>query len=620
VALFFIALKDGDYMENTQGWDRYQTGLNYKDKINLFSTVDKSERFYSNRHWEGVKSNGLPTPILPVTKQIIDYKISAIMSDMITMQFSAEGIGDTEGDEQAKQYREAAAILSQYSKTLWENLKVDGMNEDGLLDAALSGDMVSYWYWNDKVDAGNGQMGGICGELIDNVNCFFGDPNEPLINDAYGPVQPYMLLSFRRQISDVKREAKENGVKEQDLKKITGDSETDKQAGDRSKIELDGAGDDGKCIVLLELWPENGTIWARKSTRNVIIRDKWNTMLHRYPIASMNWYKRKNSAHGEAEATALIPNQIMINQQAAMIALWIKLHGFPKVIYDQSSIPGGWTNDFSKALPVNGLNGSVANVAQYMQPAQISSAVTDFMKWFIEVTKQMAGANEAVLGQANPTNTSAIIVLQKATAVPLNSIKRRFYSYIEDIGLIWLDFWSTQYAMYPERNLEITQDNVKRVEPFDMRILQEMKLKLKIDVGPSTQWNEAAAVQTLDNMLQQQLITFIEYLKRIPNGLIPDRQGLIDDRESAEVAQQAQEKQFLYSLMADKLGQIMPMLSPEAQKELKMLQRNDPQGYEKQSRQLIQQSMQQPRPYAGNVEGGVNGGMPGMQSAANGGQ
>jgi hypothetical protein len=577
-------------MDNTLSWQRYQQGLDYKSKISLLPTTDKNERFYAGRQWEGVKSNGLPTPVLNVTKRIIDYKISAVMSDNLTMQFSADGVGDNDPDGQV--YREAAQVLTQYSKTLWENLKMDSMNENGLLDAAISGDIVSYWYWNDKAND-------ICGELIDNANFFPGDPNTSEINDAYGPVQPRIILAFRRNVSDVKQEAQENNVSEQDLQKITGDTEYENQPGDRSKIELEG--EDGKCVVLLDMWREmvdgQWRIMAEKSTRSVVIRPKWDTGLARYPVALGNWYKRKGSAHGEAEATSLISNQIMINQQAAMIALWIKLHGFPKVLYDKTRI-GSWTNDLSLAIPVNGTDsGGVGGAAQYMQPAQISTAVMEFMTWFIQITKDMAGANDAALGEASATNTSAIIVLQKATAIPLNSIKRRFYQYVEDIGLIWLDFFNSKYSTYRERNLEITVDGVKQIIKFDTSILQQMKLKLKIDVGPSTQWNEAAAAQTLDNLLGKQMITFIEYLKRLPNGLIPDRQGLIDDRESAERQKEKEDKEFMYELMAREMEQIESTLPPESLNELKMLQRNDPANYEKQAKELIRQKpVSQPAP------------------------
>ena len=230
-----------------------------------------------------------------------------------------------------------------------------------------------------------------------------------------------------------------------------------------------------------------------------------------------------------------------------------------------------------------------------------------FMTWFISITKEMAGVSDAALGLAPPTNTSAIIVLAKNTAVPLNSIKRRYYSYIEDVGRIWMDFWTSKYTEYPVRNLEITVDGVKQIVELNTAILKQMKFKLKIDIGPSTIWNEATAAQTLDNLLSQQLITFVEYLKRLPNNVIPDRQGLIDDRESEERRREAEDKQFMYELMGSKLEEILPTLPPETQNELKMLQRNEPDNYEMQVRQLIQQTIK--RPYAYNVEGGGEGEM-----------
>lgn len=588
--------------ENTREWELYQKGLDYKSKINLLANADKAERFYAGRQWEGLNANKLSLIVLNVVKLIANFKRNIVMSDNLTMQFTADGVATDTQDPQQIQWRDMASVLSEYSKTAWENLKVDAMNEDGLLDAELSGDMVSYWFWNDKVNAGNGIMGDLDGEKIDNCNYMPGDPNDDRINDAYGPVQPYIILAFRRQVADVKREAKENKIPKDEIDLISADDETQNQFGDRAKTELDSEGDEGKCIVLLKLWSKDGTIWAKKSTRQSTVRKEWDTELHRYPVALFNWEKRKGSAHGEADVTSMIPNQIEINRTASMIARWVKIHGFPKVLYDKSRI-NSWTNDFSMAMPVNG---DITNAANYMQPAQISAAVMQFMTWFIQVTKEMAGANESALGESAPTNTSAIIVNSKSATIPLNSVKRRFINYIEDVGLIWLDFWLTKYAKYPDKLLTIKRDNKTVVVPFDATKLQGARLKLKIDVGPSNQWNEAAAAMTLDNLLKGQYITFIEYLKRLPNGTIPNKQGLIEDRESAEAQAREADKQFMYELMGSKMDELMQILPPETQNELKMLQRNDPQGYETQARQLITQQLQQPRPYAGNVGGNQN--------------
>ena len=609
--------------EYTKAWDKYQRGMDYQSKISLLPKTDKNERFYSGDHWRGIKANKLPTPILNVTKRIIDWKVAQVMSDLLKMRFTAEGVSDVAEDEQSVLYREIAKLFSEYSETLWENLKMDSMNEKGLLKSAIGCSMVSYWYWYDKIDNGDGQMGNIMGELVNACNYFPGDPNNPEINNAYEPVQPYIILSFRQQVEDVKTEAKKHGATKEQLDLITADDETKNQAGDRAKNEIDG--DDGKCIVLLHMWkepeevpvidpvtgvqafdedgkPVTKIVWhimAEKSTRNVVVRKKWDTGLHRYPVALMNWYEREGDAYGEAEATSLVPNNIMINKYAAMVALWVQTHGFPKVLFDRTRI-GEWSTDFTKAIPVNGVDaGGVGGAAMYMQPAQLSAAVMDFITWFISITKDMAGANESALGEATPTNTSAIVVNSKNAVVPLSSIKRRFYQYVEDIGLIWLDFWTSKYTDYPVRNLPVQRDGMTVIEQIDTSILKDIKLKLKVEVGPANLWSEAAEIQTLDNLLSQQMITFIEYLERQPNGVIPGREGLLEARKSAKAQQEAQDRQFMYDLMARELERIEPMLPPEAQNELKMLQRNDPERYEAQVKQLIQEAGQQTpsRPY-----------------------
>lgn len=572
-------------MDNTQEWEQYHKGLDYQSKISYIPIADKNERFYSGNQWQGLNANKLSLIVLNVIKKIGNFKRNIVISDNITMQFSADIASDTQDPEKI-QIRDMAKVLTDYAKTAWENLKVDNMLEDGILDSQMCGDMLSYWFWNDKINSGtdamgNPVMGDLDGESIDGCNYIPGDPNDNRINDAYGPVQPYIILAFRRQVKDVKAEAKENGIPKDEIDLITADDETQNQFGDRAKTELDADKDEGKCIVLLKLWPKNGIIMAKKSVRQARVRKEWDTELHRYPVALFNWEKRKGSAHGEADFTYMIPNQIEINRTASMIARWVKIHGFPKVLYDKTRIPV-WTNDFSMAMPVNG---DITSAANYMQPAQISAAVMGFMTWFIQITKEMAGANESALGESAPTNTSAILVNSKSATTPLNSIKRRYYNYVEDIGLIWLDIWLTKYAKYPEKLLTIKQGNITQIVPFNAQKLQSTKLKIKIDVGPSNQWNEAAAALTLDNLLNKQLISFVEYLKRLPNGTIPDKQGLIESRESTEAQAQAEDKQLLYELMA----QFVETLPPEALKELDLLKQNAPDQYEAQVKALVKQ-------------------------------
>ena len=174
---------------------------------------------------------------------------------------------------------------------------------------------------------------------------------------------------------------------------------------------------------------------ARRSTEYVVIRDTWDTGLHRYPVAWMNWDIRKGSCHGEAEMTSLIQNQVIIDKLASMIALWIYRHGFTRMIYDKSRITS-ISNDITQAIAVNDAAsaGGVGSRAQYMQPAQLSAAVQSFFTMFITLTKGSAGANESILEKLRRRIHQLSSSTAKNAAVPLNNIKQRFYRYIEDVG------------------------------------------------------------------------------------------------------------------------------------------------------------------------------------------
>ena len=563
-------------MENTKDWDLYVAGIDYKSKLNLFATTNRNERFYAGHHWDGVDTGGLPQVRLNVTKRIVNWKVSQIMSDMLTMSFSAENSAnyDPMNPDKIQILQQVAQLLTDYSRTTAERLKQDSIDEQALYDAALSGDGIVYYYWDDSINAGMNEYGAqiqgdIAVELIDNVCYFPGNTSEPRPNDKNGPLQPYIILSFRKLVSEVKAEAKRNKVPKEEIYKITSDNETQYRAGDRARQEPSRDDQGGFCTVLLKMWVQDGTIWARKSTQSAIIREDWDTGLHRYPVAVMQWTPRKNSCHGEAEATELIPNNIAINKLMATMILWTMLNAYPKAIYDQNRIPA-WSNDITKAIPVDG---DVSGAAQYLQPQGLPASVQALFEGLVQTTKDMAGANETALGDTSVTKTAAgIIALQKASVLPLSTQKRRFAQFKEDIGLIWLDFWLTKYNVERMLTVERTNPETRQTEvvqvPFDGSQYDQTTFSLKIDVGASTQWSEIASIQTLDALLDKQLITFKQYLERIYNGLIPDKEGLIDEVEQQE---QAAQQQQMMEAFEQFVGQLSPELQVAIQAESQMM-------------------------------------------------
>jgi len=59
---------------------------------------------------------------------------------------------------------------------------------------------------------------------------------------------------------------------------------------------------------------------------------------------------------------------------------------------------------------------------------------------------------------------------------------------------------------------------------------------VKLDVGASAYWSEIATMQTMDNLLMQDKIDIVDYLERIPEGYISDKQELLKKLKGQSMA------------------------------------------------------------------------------------
>ena len=504
-------------MSSTQVWKEYEQGIDYKARIGLYHTVDLNERFYAGDQWVGIPHEGLPTPVVNFIRYASAWKIAAVTDRRLKLKFFAEGVSDG-GDIgiYAKQ-------ISQYCDMIWERLKMDYLTKEGLKQAAITGDYVQYFFWDGALETGQALTGDISTQLIDNVNYYPGNPNSADVQS-----QPYIILAFRELLSKVKGEALANGC--ENAEEITADEDNEYTAGDLGKVELEGA---GKCNVLLKMYKKDGHVWCEKSVRNAVIQPPKDTRLTRYPVALMNWDTRKNSCHGVAEVTGLIPNQVFANKILALSQLSQMQMSFPKVIFDRTRIRE-WSNKVAGAVAVNG---DITGAAQYLMPPGASYDAWNGLNATLETTMRMMGANDVTLGNIkNPDNTSAFIATRDAALVPLQSQQERFYAFVEDIGLIWLDFIRQYYRA--GRMIPMEQEGRRLFVPLPEDVLDAYTMRLRLDVGPSSMWSEVQVIQTLDNLLKSSEISLRQYLERMPDGHIPMREELLDEAKSWE-AQQA---------------------------------------------------------------------------------
>jgi hypothetical protein len=142
------------------------------------------------------------------------------------------------------------------------------------------------------------------------------------------------------------------------------------------------------------------------------------------------------------------------------------------------------------------------------------------------------GANQAALGESRPDNFSAIVAQQKQAGIPLESVRRRFYQYIEDVALIWLDFYKNMYNL--PRSINVDVEGLD--EPYNMTVtgtdFADVYLSTKIDVGASSQWSELIQIEALRDLWDRGIFDKPEqgilYVESIPDNLLGNKAKIIE--------------------------------------------------------------------------------------------
>lgn len=514
-------------------WKLYEKGLAFHASINLDETVRVNENFFIGKQWEGVVSNGLPTPVFNILKRVCCFIVATITSDNIKVNASPlSSAPDT------KALVEPIRILNEELDALTEINNIPSLMREFARNAAVDGDGCLYTYWDQDFDTGQEAKGRICTEVIENTRVHFGNPNDRSVES-----QPYIILERREMLGEARREAKDNGFPNWAA-----------IGADEDNTNPDAAKETGnKVTTLLLLWRDRKTkeIWAYKCAKGSDIRAPWCLGIRRYPISWLNWDYIQNCYHGQAMITGLIPNQIFINKAWAMSQLSLMTTAFPKVIFDATRV-SKWDNRIGAAIGIRG--GDVNSVARIMDPATISPQISQFIQLAVEETEQSLGATSVALGDTRPDNTSAIIALQRAAATPSEITKQNLYRSIEDLYRIYIEFMAEYYG---RRTVDMdTPDEVRQAMEFvgqtppaqvpmefDFGQLKAMPMKMKLDIGASSYYSEIASIQTLDNLLKMNKISTTQYLDRIPDGYIPGRRDLIEEIRNQERAALAMQQQ-----------------------------------------------------------------------------
>ena len=506
--------------EPTTVWRQYEAGRDWKRRIGLYENARRNERFYRGDQWRG--GGDLPRPVFNVVRRVTDYLVSSAALGSVRITYTDDNLPFARNSREAEIIENGVKMLTLNAAYRWEHERLQSLVRRLLLDAALSGDGCVYCWWDgDKGEAGD-WSGDIHTSAIDGMNIF---PADVTLADIQS--QEYVIVSGRSTLSALRAEARAAGVPADLILRIRPDESGDRPlfAGELGDVPAVTEPEDAPVTFLLRFHRENGFVVFEKVTRECVIR-RVQTRCRLYPLAYFSWIPTKDCFHGTSPVTGLIENQKYVNRAFAMLMKHMTDSAFSKVIYDASKIPE-WTNEVGEAIAAVG-SGNVADAVHLIEPGRLESGYLDVIGQAIALSKELSGATETSLGNTAPTNTSAILALRETSLQTLQGVRTALSLCLEQMAAIWADM---TLAYCPDGRPLRTPAGFGR---FDATRLRDALLSVNVEIVDGASYSSAGTQAVLDELLREGHISFVEYLERVPDGIIPGREALLRARTGEE--------------------------------------------------------------------------------------
>lgn len=503
----------------------FNKGKLFKQSLNLFEQVKKNERFYLGNQWEGLNTSKIQPVTFNILRRVTSLFQSQVVSDDISwniVPFDCDERLDIEGQ-----------ALDAVVERVFERQCIKTKNRKVLRNGVVDGDLCMYFTFDTSIETGQMIKGDIVAQPIMNTNVFFGNPYTQDVQN-----QPYIIIARRRHLSEIRKEAKQNGIKNwHDIKSC-----------DFDDFGFEDCNDDNLVTELTRMWKVKVNVQKdvfsipytvdkvcfMKVCGNVITFPKTQTGMTLYPVAWASWIERNNCMHGISPISEMIPTQIAINKQATYIGAYTQNIAMPKLVYNAQRLPNGWNSDPSRAIGVVGDPREV--IANPIGGVNMPSGVFSTLEIYQSMMKDCMGASDTALGNiSNPDNTSAILATQKASNAPLELQKRMFEQFNEDCIRIIVDMACAYYGLRTVNvNLKKTLADGSQIEErenvvVDFDNLSIGAMDINVDVGAASYWSEIVAMSNMDKLMQSGMIVDpVLYLKSIPKSYIPNKQEIID--------------------------------------------------------------------------------------------
>ena len=524
----------------TQVWRDYQKGVMFNRTKNLYTNTEKNYNFYYGMQWEGAKLGDIQPMVYNIIKPIVKYKLGVIYQNHYEIVFNPNSY---ETQQEGFLLQELCKALNRHIAKVWELQQADKKVREASKDACINDEGIVHSYFDDE----------IVPEVIDKNNIYYGNENSPDIQS-----QPYIIISYRLPVTEVRLQAEKLGISEENIKLILPDGETTEQAG------YNGITDEVNpmCLVLLKYYKKDGKVFYTKGTRTVELEKEVPTNMDLYPVAHINWEEKKGSARGIGAVNGIIPNQIEINKIDARRALAVKIGAFQKLVYNKDLISNPKAlNTVGGAISVKG-GATVDDVRKaigYIYPSSMSADAGNLSAEMKSNTRELEGAGDTATGNVDPTEASgkAILAVQQASQQPLSEQVENYKTFVEDLARIWFAMWKA----YQVNGMQITYEQkdsegniIEQPGIIPYEVLERLEPNIKVDITPKSPYDRYAQEQSLENLFMADKITFEEYVDALPQGSVMPKNIL---EKIIERRKENQAKLTQMQMEADKINSAM---------------------------------------------------------------
>ncbi|MEE0947006.1 MAG: hypothetical protein U0M42_09325 [Acutalibacteraceae bacterium] len=443
-------------------YKEYEASRNIKNSLankGFYEQNAINRRFYCGDQWYGANV-GADRPLVRhnIIKRIGEYKMGELISDNVTVKYTAEGIAylskdnkDTlllksqmaTGEYTFKENADDGEVrlltdaLSNYLAVINQKLHFESKTADILKNSFITGTGVLYTYWDNQADQNKGD---ICCEVLPVENIYFADYSEENLQK-----QPYIIIVTHCDTDSLKKTAATWG-------------------GQAEKITTDFH-NSNKTAVYTKLFREaDGNIYATCVSSTAVVRPPYNTFLSKYPLNLFQWEKKDGCILGDSEVTNLLGNQIAINRLLTA-SVWASMSmGMPIMTVNGDTVTGEITNDPGQIIKVYGTNEDVAGAIKFVAPPDFSKNFSTGISDLIANTLEGSGAGMTTLGKIGYNNTAAIESIAQVSGVSMASLVLRYRAFLEDVAILWLEFFRSKYG---RRSILIEDENGQWYFPFD---------------------------------------------------------------------------------------------------------------------------------------------------------